>query len=319
MFDIQDENRRIVSLLPAATEILCHLGLADQLVGVSHQCRRTALLSDKPTVTFSAIPAAVTSGEIDAVVRHQIAQGQPLYGIDEALLGALRPDLIITQAQCDICAVRYDDVVTAARNIAPEGAVRVLSLQPATLNDILKDVQRVGEAAGVPGRAEQCVGQLRARIDHVHCRTEALTLAERPRVTLIEWLDPLMIGANWTPDLVALAGGEYALAQSGRHSVCVPWETVRQYNPQVLLVAVCGFDLNRTLSEARQLQQLPGFSDIAAVTEGRVWVLDGDVHFNCPSPGVVDTLELLAQLLHPQRVPGPATVRAATWRRFGSN
>jgi iron complex transport system substrate-binding protein len=136
---------------------------------------------------------------------------------------------------------------------------------------------------------------------------------------LVEWIDPLMIGANWTPELVALAGGEYALAQSGRHSVCVSWKTVRHYNPQVLLVAVCGFDLSRTLGEAQQLQRLPGWHDLAAVAEGRVWVLDGDVHFNCPSPGVVDTLELLVHLLHPQRVAAPTKVRAETWCPFTSS
>jgi len=307
---------RIVSLLTAATETLTFLGLADQLVGISHQCRRTAALTDTPAVTYSAIPTAVTSGEIDEAVRQQVTQGQPLYGIDESLLAALAPNLIVTQAQCDVCAVRYDDVVATAQKIALDGSVQVLALKPATLEDILQDIVRVGEAAGVPSRARQRLAELQRRIDTVRARTESPDAAERPRVAVIEWVDPLMIAANWTPDLISLAGGDYRLAQSGRHSVCVPWEKVRQYDPQVVLVAMCGFDVPRTLAEVPQLERLPGWQDIAAVKDGRVWALDGDVHLNCPSPGVVDTLELLGHLLHPQLLATPGQVGTSTWRRL---
>jgi len=304
---------RIVSLLPAATEIIYFLGLQDRLVGISHQCGQSAELAGKARVTFSSLSAVATSGQIDADVRELITRGEPLYGIDETLLAALGPELIITQAQCDVCAVRYDDVLAAARRIHPHGAIEVLALSPATLEDILQDILRVGRAAKVETKAAALLAGLRQRIDAVRCVIEPL---EKPRVAVIEWTEPLMIAANWTPELVALAGGEYALAEAGRHSEYVPWDRLLCYDPHVLIVAACGFDVRRTMAEAQLLAELPGWQELRAVRDGRVWALDGDVHLNCPCPGVVDTLELLGHLLHPQRLAAPQQVRAETWQPF---
>lgn len=310
------QTNRIVSLLPAATEILCFLGLEDRLVGVSHQCGQANALAGKPQVTFSSLTATATSGQIDAEVRALTARGEPLYGIDEEVLAALRPELIVTQAQCDVCAVRFEDVLAAARRIAPDGSIKVVALKPATLEDILQDILRVGRAAGVGDIAAERVAGLRQRIDAVQRATLAIPSSQRPRVAVIEWMEPLMIAANWTPELVVLAGGEYALAEGGRHSDYAKWEVVRRYDPHVLLVAACGFDLPRTVTEAQQFAALPGWNELRAVREGHVWAIDGDVHLNCPSPGVVDTLELLGHLLHPERMSEPGLVRSNTWRRF---
>ena len=308
------QAQRIVSLLPAATEIVCFLGLEDRLVGISHQCGHSPALSGKPRVTFSALDSTAASGQIDAEVRNLAVRGEPLYGIDEATMAELNPALIVTQAQCDVCAVRYDDVLAAAQRIAPDGSLRVLALKPATLDDIFQDILRVGSAAGVSEVATDRVKGLRQRMAAVEQRTASIPVGKQPRVAVIEWIEPLMIAANWTPELVAVAGGQYGLAEAGRHSTYVPWDDVRRYDPQVLLVAPCGFDLPRTIAEAAQLATLPGWHELSAVRDGRIWALDGDVHFNCPSPGVVDTLELLGHLLYPQRMPAP--VAEPTWKRL---
>ena len=311
---IAAQRKRIVSLLPAATEIVCFLGLEDRLVGVSHQCGNATALAGKPRVTFSSLSSTATSEQIDAEVGSLMARGEPLYGINEEVLAALRPELIVTQAQCDVCTVRYEDVLAAARRIAPDGSIEVVSLKPATLKDILQDILRVGSAAGVGHVAAERVAGLRHRIDAVRSATQTVPTGQRPRVAVIEWIEPLMIAANWTPELVELAGGKYGLAEGGRHSEYAKWEEVCRYDPEVLLVAACGFDLSRTVAEAGQLALLPGWNELTAVREGRVWGLDGDVHLNCPSPGVVDTLELLGHLLHPGRVPKPELVGRDTWQ-----
>jgi iron complex transport system substrate-binding protein len=306
--------QRIVSLLPAATEILCFLGAADRIVGISHQCRTTAELAGKPRVTFSPLKTDALSVQIDVQVRERTARGESLYLIDEAALAALKPQVIVTQAQCDVCAVRYDDVVAAAQRIDPSGEIKIVALKPATFSDIWEDIVAVADAVG-DGHVAGRLKLLRDRLDAVRRKVGPIPPEQRPRVTVIEWIDPLMIAANWTPELVELAGGQYGLAQAGRHSQCVAWDEVKRYDPQVLLVAPCGFELARTVEESQQLANLPGWQELSAVRDGRVWALDGDVHINCPSPGVVDTLELVAHLLNPKEVPAPASVRE-TWRHL---
>ncbi|MCE9553210.1 MAG: ABC transporter substrate-binding protein [Planctomycetes bacterium] len=313
---IVPQRKRIVSLLPAATEIICFLGLEDRLVGVSHQCGNATTLAGKPRVTFSSLSATAGSEQIDAEVRSLMARGEPLYGINEEVLATLMPELIVTQAQCDVCAVRYEDVLAAARRIAPDGSIEVVSLKPSTLEDILQDILRVGRSAGVEDIAAERVAGLRQRIAVVRNAAQAVPASQRPRVAVIEWAFPLMIAANWTPELVEMAGAEYGLAQAGNYSTGVLWEELRGYDPQALLVSICGFDLPRTLVEIEVLRRMPGWDSLNAVCEGRVWALDGDVHLNCPSPGVVDTLELLGHLLHPERMPAPELIRSNTWHRL---
>ncbi|MCE9548382.1 MAG: cobalamin-binding protein [Planctomycetia bacterium] len=307
---------RIASLLSAATEILYALGLGDQVVGVSHECDYPPGVERKPRLTFSHIDSAAESGQIDEQVRQRVARGEPLYGVDEAALAQLRPDLIVTQAQCDVCAVRYEDVLATVRRIDPTGTINVVSLNPASLADVVADVARIGYAAGAGDAARQLVGRLDARINAVRQATTPLAPHERPRVVLIEWTEPLMVAGNWTPELAEIAGGEYTLARAGSHSGYVDWETIRRYDPQLIVVSACGFDLPRTIREAARLHQLPGWSDLSAVRAGRVWAADGNAYFNRPGPRLVDSLELLGHLTHPERVPSPRVAGSLGWQRI---
>jgi iron complex transport system substrate-binding protein len=286
---------RIVSLLPAATEIVCELGLVDRLVGVSQECRRPAEIDDFPRVTRSRIAADASSGAIDSQVKALMASGEPLYEVDRELLIRLRPDLIITQSQCDVCAVSFEMVARLAAERSELAKSRLLSLNPRSLADLLTCIQRIGAAAMAASAATALCDSLRNRIEQV--RNRAACFGRRPRVAVIEWTNPLMIAGHWTPELVELAGGEYGLAKFGEMSPYVSWARLVDFAPEVVVVAPCGFDLNRSRLEARQLEQRSEWSELPAVRQGRTWVVDGDAYFNCPSPRLVDSLEQIARFI----------------------
>lgn len=298
---------RIVSLLPSATEIVCDLGLGDDLVGVTHECDHPPFVAGLPKVTRTLIPHDAGSRDIDALVRERLKTQRALYTLDLPTLERLAPDLIVTQALCDVCAVAEAEVTAAACSLP--GRPRVINLEPVSLEDVLDTLRAVGRAAGVADRGEAVVSDLRRRIDATAARTERV--ADRPRVVLLEWLDPPFSCGHWSPELVWLAGGDEVIGRAGRPSRTLAWEEVVAARPDVLVVACCGFSLERTLVDVPGLTARPGWADLPAVRAGRVYVTDGNAYFSRPGPRLVDSLEILAHALHPDVHPLPRGLPAA--------
>lgn len=307
--------RRIASLISSATEMLYGVGVGDRVVAVSHECDYPVEATEKPRVTYSNVDPQRSSGEIDSQVQRFVSQGEALYGVDHRRLEQLAPELIVTQAQCDVCAVRYDDVLEMVGGCEALRGTDVLALNPQSLDDILADVVRVGDAVGEPEAGRRYAAGLRRRIERVR---ELTSPAVRPvRVACIEWIEPLMLSANWMPELIRLAGGDASLARAG-HSTYSAWDDVVQADPEVIVVTPCGFDLPRTMAEADVLPARPGWEDLSAVRAHRVYAVDGNAYFNRSGPRIVDSLEILAHLLHPDRVEPPLSPkrRTAAWRRI---
>jgi iron complex transport system substrate-binding protein len=309
---------RIASLISSATEILFALGLGEQVVAVSHECDYPPAARLPPRATRSLIDATASSGQIDRQVRERSAGGQALYEIDAELLCDLRPDLIVTQAQCDVCAVRYADVVDLIQTRAELRDARLVALNPQSLDDVLADVVRVAAAANAPAAGVELVRQLSRRIEAVSGRTREVSATDRPRVVCLEWLDPLMAAGNWTPDLIERAGGRSGLAIAGRHSEYTTWDAVREFDPEVLLIAPCGFDLARSQAEAKSLLAIPGLADLTAMQSRRAFVIDGNAYLNRSGPRLVETLELLAHLIQPEQFAPPVGELAEghAWSRW---
>ena len=297
--------RRIVSLLPSATEIVCALGLEDQLVGVTHECDYPASVTRLPKVTKTLIPTDATSSEIDSLVRDRLGAQSALYTLDMATLERLRPDLIVTQALCDVCAVSEEEVRNAACLLA--SGPRVLNLEPENLDEVLACIRDVAVATGVERRAEGVVATLRARVDAVVARSAKVR--HRPRVALLEWLDPPFSAGHWNPELVRLAGGVGGLGREGEKSVTLRWEQVVAYKPEVILISCCGFTAERAMQEVGVLRNVPAWDGIPAVRDGRVYVTDGASYFSRPGPRLVDSLELLAHVVQPDVNPLPEWVQ----------
>ncbi|MCH7700381.1 MAG: cobalamin-binding protein [Planctomycetes bacterium] len=304
---------RIASLLASSTEILHGLGLWDRVVAVSHECDYPPGVADKPRVTLTTIHAAASSKTIDAQVRAASADHEPLYKIDTQALAKQKPDLIVTQAQCDVCAVKYEDVLAAVRSEPSLHATRIVALNPNSLDDIFQDIAKVGEAAGVGDQAERFIAILRARVSAVEDATADLDHADRPRVVCVEWIDPVMLAANWMPDLLRLAGARCDLVQAGTPSSDTPWTDVVTYDPEVIVVMPCGFDLQRTIEESRTLTGLDHWAEITAVRQGLVYAVDGNAYFNRSGPRIVDSLEILAALVHPDRFPDHRATYKHAW------
>ncbi len=291
---------RIVSLLSSATEVLCGLGLADQLLAVSHECDWPPEVLGKPKATASAIDSAQSSDAIDRQVKQRLAEGLPLYRVDAELLAKLKPDLIVTQAQCDVCAVRFQDVVDAVESTPELASTKVVALNPHTIDDVLADIASLGQITQRSSQAAVWLEQLRERIAGVRRVTDAIPRDQRTRVAIIEWTEPLMLAANWTPQLLQWAGGDCPLTVQGQHSSYTHWRDVTSFNPQVVIVAPCGFGLDRAIVETRQLAETrPEWPLLEAVRLGRVFAMDGNAYLNRSGPRLVDTLEILARLVHP--------------------
>ncbi|WP_370963161.1 ABC transporter substrate-binding protein [Amycolatopsis sp. cg9] len=288
---------RIVSLLPAATDLVAVLGRLPDLVGRTHECDWPPGELDRvPVVTRAGFaPDALSSREISAAVGGAAHRGSALYTLDSALLAELAPDVVLTQDLCEVCAVSYRRVSEAVRTL--DTGPRVVSLEPATLDGVLDCLRRVGEVLGVPDRAEAEIAALRARLAALAGRTAG------PRVVALEWLDPIWPAGHWVPEQIALAGGDPLLARPGEHTRPVPWTAVAEARPDVLLLMPCGFPPERTLAEAPALAGLPGWADLPAVRTGQVWVLDGPAYFNRPGPRVVRGAEILAALLRGAEPP----------------
>jgi len=309
---------RIVSLISSGTEILFALGLGQRVVAVSHECDYPAAALELPRATRSWIDSSTPSGEIDQQVKHCLAAGQPLYDIHAEMLCRLAPDLIVTQAQCDVCAVRLADVVDLVGSRAELQSAQVLALNPQSLAELLSDICRVGNATGAADEASRLCMRLNERINRVSTTTACLPMADRPRVACLEWMLPLMAAGNWTPELIELAGGRSGLATPGRHTDYVAWNEIREFDPEVLLVAPCGFDLARSRREAELLGGLPGFAELGAVRAGRAFVIDGNAYLNRSGPRLVESVELLAYLIHPGRFAAPTgeLAEGRAWSRL---
>jgi iron complex transport system substrate-binding protein len=308
---------RIVSLISSATEILYLLGLGQRVVGVSHECDYPPEVAAKPRLTRSLVEAAAPSGAIDEQVRSLAAEQSALYAIDVERLAELAPDLIVTQAQCDVCAVRYEDVMAAVRDTPALHGTPVVALNPSRLSDVFEDIVRLGEAAGTLAAAREAVAQLESRVEQVRATSRALPPSRRPRVACLEWIEPPMLAGNWMPELVDGAGGDAGdLVQANQHSTYADWKRIVAFDPQVVVVMPCGFDLERTIAEAQVLIGVPGWSGMSAVRQGRVFAVDGNAYFNRSGPRLVDSLEILAHLFHPDLFPPPAASQSRAWRRL---
>lgn len=294
---------RIVSLLPAATDLVVTLGLAGDLVGRTHECDwPPGELEHAAVVTRTALAGGLTSREISTGVAADRAHaGSSLYALDEAALAALHPDLIITQELCEVCAVSYGQVAAAVR-VADTGP-RLVSLEPATLAEVLGTLTTVG---GLTGRSAEAAAALADAERRLAAISRAVAGRRRPRVVVLEWLDPVWPVGHWVPDQVAAAGGTEVLGVAGAHTEPVQWDAVVAAAPEVLVLAPCGFPPERTLAELPALIARPGWSSLPAVRSGRVWVVDGPAYFNRPGPRVVRGVEILAHLLHGIGTVAPA-------------
>lgn len=289
---------RIASLVPSATEMLFALGLGDDVVAVTHECDHPPAAARLPHLTRSIIPPGLGAAEIDAAVRDRVASGRALYELDEPLLERLGVDLIATQAVCEVCAVSYDDVVAAAGRL-PERPP-VISLDPSTLEEAIADIPRLASAANASAAGEALATDLNARIEAVE---RAVAGAPRPRVAAIEWLDPLFAGGHWVPRMVEAAGGEDVLATGGERSRTLGWEEFEAARPDVVVAMPCGYGTDRAAEEALDN------ADRLAALGAHVVAVDASSYFSRPGPRLVDGIELLGHLLHPDLVPAPPAGR----------
>jgi iron complex transport system substrate-binding protein len=302
---------RICTLLPSATEIAFALGLGDEVVGVTHECDYPPEAKKRRVVVRSAIePARHTSAEIDRMVGERLGTSQSLYTLDLQSFRAAEPDVVITQDLCEVCALDLNEVTRAAENLPRRP--KIVSLAPTALGDVFKDITTVGEAAGRKAAAAALVSDLRLRIERV--RESVARSDQRPRVACIEWSDPIYPAGHWVPEMVDLAGGSDSLGNKGAPAERVAWERVRSYAPEIIVLMPCGFGVERAAEEASSLSGLAGWSDLPAVRSQRVYAVNGSAYFNRPGPRLVDGVEILAALIHPEMFPAPPSDAA---RRIG--
>lgn len=289
--------QRVVSLIPSATEIVCLLGLEAQLVGRSHECDYPPSVQRLPICTAPAVDVSGSSAEIDQQVKNALRDALAIYRVHDDVLRQVQPSVIVTQAQCDVCAVSLKDVEQAVCQWL-YSRPQIVSLEPRALADVWDDILRVAEALDVAERGAAAVEHLQRRVAAIVERAQRL--ASRPTVACVEWLDPLMAGGNWLPELVELAGGENLFGAAGAHSPWMTFEALREADPEVIVLLPCGFDIARTRQELPALTELPGWSELRAVRNGRVYLTDGNQFFNRPGPRLVESLEILAEIIHPQ-------------------
>ena len=290
------QNPRIVSLIASATEIVCALGFEDQLVGRSHECDYPPSVKLLPQVTSPKFNVEGTSAEIDQRVKSIVQEALSVYHVDAAMLEELKPTHIITQSQCEVCAVSLKDVEQAVCELTSSRPM-IVSLEPNSLDDVWADISRVGEALGSADRAERLMDDLKSRMDDIVQRTHWLDA--NPSVSYIEWIDPLMAGGNWMPELISMAGGLNLFGEAGKHSPWMTWDELVTKDPDIIFVSPCGFDIKRTLEEMNLLSNKDDWKHLKAVRDGRIFVADGNQYFNRPGPRLAESLEILAEVIHP--------------------
>ncbi len=305
-------THRIVTLLPSATEIVAALGFENELVGRSHECDYPPSVKRLAPLTEPRFNLEGSSAEIDQRVKSIVRDALSVYRVDAAKLRELRPDVIVTQSQCEVCAVNQSDVDDAVAEWTGTRPL-IVSLKPYTLADIFADVQRVAVALGAPQRGDKLVHDLRMRCAEI--REITAKLKNRPTVACIEWIEPMMSAGNWTPELVEMAGGKNLFGTAGQHSPWMKFAELAAADPDLIMIAPCGFGIPRASEELHLLQKQNGWAQLKAVREGRVFVADGNQYFNRPGPRIVESLEILAELIHPH------TFRfgheGAGWRKVG--
>jgi len=303
---------RIVSLLPAATEIAAALGLMDEVVGVSHECDFPNEANTRPRVTRLRInatarqaqlspsnQAGMTSRQVDEWVRRALREQGTIYAIDEPLLRALRPDVILTQKLCDVCAVGYGTVARLAETLP--GPPRLVNLEPTSLSDIFENIRHVAQACGVLERAERVIANLSARVEAV--RERAAQIADRPRCFLMEWVDPPFCSGHWGPELVEIAGGHDPLGRKHQPSAQIDWEQVLDASPDIIVLALCGYDVDLARRDYELLKKFPGFDSLPAARSRDIYLVNASAYFARPGPRIVDSIEILAGILHPKEFP----------------
>ena len=303
-------RKRTVSLIASATEIVCALGRRDWLVGRSHECDFPADVTTLPALTAPKFKIEGSSAEIDARVQAIVREGLSVYRVDGDALKALEPDVIVTQDHCEVCAVSLSDVEAATCNWTGR-PVEIVSLKPDSTADVYADIRRVAHGLDAVAAGETLVTDMQRRIDAVRARVAG---RPRPRVAFIEWVEPLMAGGNWMPELIEAAGGHNLFGAAGKHSDWMQWDELAAADPELIIVGPCGYDLKRSLEELPILQARAGWADIAAVRLGHVYFVDGNAYCNRPGPRLAETTEILAEMLHPQVAAG--THRGQAWAQL---
>ncbi len=303
-----ERSERIVSLIPSTTEIACALGFTDSLVARSHECDFPLGVESLPALTEPKLDPSASSHLIDDRVKQLIADGLSVYRVDADLLRSLEPTVILTQDQCEVCAASLRDLEGALANWLG-AAPKVVSLNPSTLSDVWMDIERVATALGAAEHGKQIVRELTERVSEIAERT--LRIRSRPRVACIEWIDPLMAAGNWIPEMVRLAGGEPVFGEPGEHSPWLEWQSLRDADPEIIVLLPCGFGIERTMAEMTPLLAQPGWSNLSAVRAQRVYLTDGNQYFNRPGPRLVESLEILAEITHPDYF-APSSARVTT-------
>lgn len=287
---------RIISLIASSTEIVHALGFGGQMVGRSHECDYPPQVRALPICTEPKFELNGTSYEIDQRVKAILQEALSVYRVDAGVLEQLQPDMIITQSQCEVCAVSLRDVEAAVCQLVTSRP-QIISLEPNALEDVWRDIRRVAEALSAPDRGEALVSELQARLAAVAEKAE--TLSQRPTVACIEWIEPLMAAGNWMPTLVEMAGGTNLFGEVGQHAPWLTWEALQAADPEVIVVLPCGWDAARARPDMHYLTQRPGWNVLRAMRNGRVYLADGNQYFNRPGPRLVESLEILAEMLHP--------------------
>lgn len=291
-------QKRIISLLAAGTEIVCELGLEDQLVGRSHECDYPKSISDLPVCSSAMLDPNANSLEIDRQVKGVLTDALSFYQLNRELIKQLKPDVIITQTQCEVCAVSLSDVEKALEDLLDE-PVEIISLEPNNLDAVFNDIKTVSEILGVPDRGADLLDRMYERTDLIKHKLKFIT--QKPTVACMEWIEPLMMAGNWTPEMVEIAGGESVLASSGKHSPAIDWMDLVEIDPEIIVVMPCGFSIERTLKEIDTLLQYPYFRDLQAVKNNKLFIADGNQYFNRSGPRIADSVEILAEIINPKQ------------------
>ena len=288
---------RIVSLLPSATELVCGLGLRQQLVGVSHECDYPNSVIGLPVLTSSRIPEGLDSGSIDHLVTEQLKSDQALYDLNIDVLTSLRPDLIVTQALCDVCAVSGNDVARAVGSL-PNNP-KVINLEPNCLTDVLDTVELLAEAADCVKQGQIYLRELRYRISQVNDKSSVINRSDKPRVALLDWLDPIFDGGHWSPEIIELAGGIACFGNKREPSQRRSWNDLIQAKPEIIFIALCGFNVERSMQDVEDFFSSQEFSVLRDQVGSKVFLVDGNAYFSRPGPRLVDALEIMANAVHP--------------------
>ena len=288
---------RIVSLLPSATELVCGLGLRQQLVGVSHECDYPNSVIGLPVLTSSRIPEGLDSGSIDHLVTEQLKSDQALYDLNIDVLTSLRPDLIVTQALCDVCAVSGNDVARAVGSL-PNNP-KVINLEPNCLTDVLDTVELLAEAADCVKQGQIYLRELRYRISQVNDKSSVINRSDKPRVALLDWLDPIFDGGHWSPEIIELAGGIACFGNKKEPSQRRSWNDLIQARPDIIFIALCGFNVERSMQDVEDFFSSQDFSVLLDQVGSKIFLVDGNAYFSRPGPRLVDALEIMANAIHP--------------------